>query len=128
MDASLCDLDSPQAIVSLNARHLAVDASGIDLSAPITFSPSEPTGADIGDLWVKEEGGGVGNPRGIGIRVNGEYVIIPIPADQTPPEPAIPSGAIIYYPEGPVPSGWVAVTSSGLPEITGNYQYIRKST
>ncbi len=124
---SLCDIKSPQDIVDLITDNVNVDSQAFfdALNSGIVFSATEPTGDNKGKLWVKTTGGGVENPRGVGIVVDGNYVIIPIPADADIPEP-VPTGLVALLQNGTtIPEGWT--TFSGPTPPTGLF-YIIKST
>lgn len=123
VDASLCDWTNQQDVIDTMAETLAVDANSLltALNTGVVFSSTEPTGADFGKLWVKA----TGTPRGIGLVIDGEYVIIPIPEDADIPDP-FPSGGIVIYPDGSVPEGWLSFSTSGMPSLPSGYQYISK--
>lgn len=120
-DVSLCDLRSARDIVDLVVENAGVDAQSLlnAFNSGIVFSNTEPVGNDFGKVWVKT----TGTPRGIGIVVDGAYVIIPIPADVEPPPSEIPQGGIILYGTGTPPDGWGSTGISGAPS---GYQWIIK--
>lgn len=129
VDADFCRFRTVQDWLDFFVENIVGDGSSITTQVRLSFSPSEPTGDDFGDLWVKETGGGSANPRGVGLLIDGEYVIIPIPEDAAAPVNQIPTGAIMFYPTGTVPEGWSGISDSGLPSLPGSspFQYIRKN-
>lgn len=104
------------------------DGQAVAFTTEVIYSPSQPTGDNFGKLWVKTTGNGPSNPRGVGILIDGEYVIIPIPEDAEPPPQQVPTGGIILFPNSSTPEGWASISSTGLPTLPGgsNYQYISK--
>lgn len=120
VDASLCDIESSQDILDLVVENVVVLYSALAsaVNSQVIFSPTPPTGDNFGKIWVKTTGGGSADPRGVGIVVNGQYVLIPIPADQDALI-GVPSGGIIIWPNTTPPAGWT--TFAGTPPVGASY-------
>lgn len=125
VDASFCDFQQPIDLLNFVAANTVADAASLAnlISTQVVYSPTEPQGAQRGLLWVKT---GPGVPHGVGILVNGAYVIIPIPADAEE-DNVVPSGVVVAFLGSTVPEGWTTFdgTSIGLAALTSG-QYISK--
>jgi len=121
VDSSLCDIKTPQDILDLVAENMVADSQAVftAINNGIYFGATEPTGDNFGKLWVKSTGGGPSNPRGVGIVVNGSYVILPIPADAAVSVNDVPPGAILINSSSTVPDGYN--TYPGTPPVGSIY-------
>lgn len=117
---TLCDIKSPQDIVDLIVENVVANSQAVlaAINNGIYFGATEPTGDNFGKLWVKSTGTGPENPRGLGLVVNGAYVIIPIPADAQS-EDDVPQGGIIIWPSNTAPTGWSIFP--GSPPVGQSY-------
>lgn len=108
VDTTLCDIKTPQDILDLVAENMVADSQAVlaAINNGIYFGTTEPTGDNFGKLWVKSTGTGPENPRGLGMVVNGQYIIIPIPQDEQVVDPIVPPGVIAIWNSTTPPSGW----------------------
>lgn len=115
-DASLCDIKSIQDILDLVVENIVANSQAVlaAIDNGVVFSPTAPTGNNFGKLWVKTTGGGVTDPRGVGIVLanTGAYSIIPVPQDQNT---GVPSGFIGIWPNSTPPAGWTQFGSASPP-------------
>lgn len=130
VDAQFCDFKTVQQWLDFFVANIVADGQAIAtlFTNDVVYSPTEPQGAQRGKLWVKESGG---KPRGVGLLIDGEYVIIPIPADEEA-DTDVPNGIVVPWAgSGSAPEGWSIVSTTqatawGLPVLTG-LQYIQQS-
>lgn len=120
VDASFCDFKTVQDWLDFFVENIVANATSFfdAIDSGIIFSPTAPTGNDFGKLWVKTTGGGVSDPRGVGIVIDGSYVIIPIPQDAVPPV-GVPPGGIIMWGSATAPEGWSIFP--GTPPVGTSY-------
>jgi hypothetical protein len=127
VDASFCDFQQPIDLLNFFAANIVADAASLAnlISTQVVYSPTEPQGAQRGLLWVKT---GPGQPPGVGILVNGSYVLIS-PVEEDIDFDGVPSNVVVPFLGTEIPEGWVAFngTTISLPALTGGAQYIRKS-
>lgn len=121
-NVDLCNINNLYEFLLELKKWLYVDGSTIlaAVREQIYIGPDEPTGANKGKIWFKND-----DPVGIGILQDGTYKIFTFPEGSGTGKLVSESSAVAHPANTDVPEGWEAIPASSQPIALTGWVWIR---